>query len=101
MIIDSNMAVANNLPAGKAHRRSGSKTVDPAENAAVAAAQTAASKLSVSTENLTAAGSPIQDANEAMKSTEYARASFLAQPGTAILAQANSMPQSALRLLEQ
>lgn len=101
MIINSNMASANNLPVGKTHRRSGSKAADPADNAAIEAAETADSKLSVSTENLTAAGSSIQDMNGAEESTEYARANILAQPGVAMLAQANSMPQSALRLLQQ
>ena len=101
MIINSNMASANDLPTVKTHRRSGSNAVNPADNAAIDAAETADSKLSVSTENLTAAGSPIQDVNEAEESTENARANILAQPGVAMLAQANSMPQSALRLLQQ
>jgi flagellin len=57
-------------------------------------------QLSVSSENLTAASSRIQDVDVADESTRYAKAQILVQSGTAMLAQANSMPQSALRLLQ-
>jgi len=54
----------------------------------------------VSRENLTAASSRIQDVDVAEESTEYARQNILVQSGTAMLAQANALPQSALRLLQ-
>ena len=57
-------------------------------------------QLSVSGENLTAASSRIQDVNVAEESTRYAKANILVQSGTAMLAQANAVPQSALRLLQ-
>jgi flagellin len=57
-------------------------------------------QLSVSSENLTAASSRIQDVDVADESTRYAKAQILVQSGTAMLAQANAMPQSALRLLQ-
>jgi flagellin len=57
-------------------------------------------QLTVSKENLTAANSRIQDVDMAEESTEYARQNILVQSGTAMLAQANSMPQSVLRLLQ-
>jgi len=60
-----------------------------------------AEQLTVSKENLTAASSRIQDVDVAEETTEYARNNILVQSGTAMLAQANSMPQSALRLLQQ
>jgi len=60
-----------------------------------------AEQLIVSKENLTAASSRIQDVDVAEETTEYARRNILVQSGTAMLAQANSMPQSALRLLQQ
>lgn len=60
-----------------------------------------AEQLTVSKENLTAASSRIQDVDVAEETTEYARHNILVQSGTAMLAQANSMPQSALRLLQQ
>ncbi len=59
-----------------------------------------AEQLSVSKENLSAASSRIKDVDVADESTQYARAQILVQSGTAMLAQANSMPQTVLRLLQ-
>ena len=56
--------------------------------------------LTVSKENLTAASSRIKDVDVAEEATEFAKQNILVQAGTAMLAQANSMPQSALRLLQ-
>jgi flagellin len=41
------------------------------------------------------------DVNVAEESTQYAKANILVQSGTAMLAQANAMPNSVLRLLQQ
>jgi flagellin len=49
--------------------------------------------------NLSAAGSQITDVDVARESTNYAKANILVQAGTAMLAQANSLPQSVLKLL--
>jgi flagellin len=57
-------------------------------------------QLTVSKENLTAANSRIQDVDVAEESTEFAKQNILVQSGTAMLAQANSLPQSVLRLLQ-
>lgn len=57
-------------------------------------------QLSVSKENLSAASSRIRDVDMAEESTEFARANILVQSGTAMLAQANSVPQNVLRLLQ-
>jgi flagellin len=54
----------------------------------------------VSKENLTAASSRIQDVNVAEESTKFAKENILVQSGTAMLAQANQLPQSVLRLLQ-
>jgi flagellin len=59
-----------------------------------------ADQLTVSKENMTAASSRIQDVDMAEETTEFARRNILVQSGTAMLAQANSMPQSVLRLLQ-
>jgi flagellin len=56
-------------------------------------------QLSVTMENLAAASSRIKDVNVAEESTNFARYNILVQAGTAMLAQANILPQSALRLL--
>jgi flagellin len=57
-------------------------------------------ELTVSKENLSAASSRIQDTDVAEEATQYARYNILVQSGTAMLAQANALPQSALRLLQ-
>jgi flagellin len=57
-------------------------------------------QLTVSKENLMAASSRIQDVDVAEESTQYARYNILVQSGTAMLAQANAIPQSVLRLLQ-
>ena len=57
-------------------------------------------QLTISRENLTAASSRIQDVDVADESTQYARYNILVQSGTAMLAQANALPQSVLRLLQ-
>jgi flagellin len=50
-------------------------------------------------ENLTSARSRIQDADFAAETATLTRAQILQQAGTSILAQANTLPQSALTLL--
>ncbi len=55
--------------------------------------------LSVLSENLSASVSRIKDVDVATESARYAKYNILVQSGTAMLAQANSLPQSALRLL--
>ena len=57
-------------------------------------------QLTVGRQNLTAASSQIQDVDVADESTEYARQNVLQQSGTAMLAQANQLPQSVLKLLQ-
>ena len=56
-------------------------------------------QLGVSKDNLSAANSRIKDVNVADESTTFAKYNILVQAGTAMLAQANASPQSALRLL--
>jgi flagellin len=56
-------------------------------------------QLSSLSNNLSAATSQITDVDVATESTNYAKQNILVQSGTAMLAQANSMPQSVLRLL--
>lgn len=57
-------------------------------------------QLAISKQNLSAASSRIKDVDVADESTEYAKASILVQSGTAMLAQANQIPQTVLRLLQ-
>ena len=57
-------------------------------------------QLSILSENLAASVSRIKDVDVATESTQFARYNILVQSGTAMLAQANLLPQSALRLLQ-
>jgi flagellin len=61
--------------------------------------QTAVNVLSIQAENLQAAESSISDVNMAQEMATLTRDQVLAKTGTAILAQANTLPQLALRLL--
>jgi len=54
-------------------------------------------QLVVSKENLSAASSRIQDVDIAEESTQYARFNILVQSGTAMLAQANAIPQPTIQ----
>jgi flagellin len=60
----------------------------------------AVSNLMTTTENLTASRSRIQDADFAAETAAMTRGQILQQAGTAILAQANSLPNSVLSLLK-
>ena len=55
--------------------------------------------LTTAAENLTASRSRIQDADFAQETAALTRAQILQQAGTAILAQANAVPQNVLSLL--
>lgn len=59
----------------------------------------AVSSINVSVENLTASKSRITDVDMASEMVNFTRAQVLSQSGTAMLAQANSLPQMALKLL--
>jgi flagellin len=61
--------------------------------------EVAATTLQVEYENLSSAISRIRDVDVAEESTQYAKYNILVQSGTAMLAQANSLPQSVLKLL--
>jgi flagellin len=56
-------------------------------------------QLSVQKTNINQADSQLRDVDVATESTNYAKLNILVQSGTAMLAQANTMPQSVLKLL--
>ena len=56
--------------------------------------------LNVAVENLSASESRIRDTDMASEMVNFTRAQILSQAGTAMLAQANSAPQSVLKLLQ-
>jgi flagellin len=55
--------------------------------------------LQVTSENLSASRSRIQDADFAEETAMLSRAQVLQQAGTAMIAQANQLPQQVLQLL--
>jgi flagellin len=57
------------------------------------------SNLSTTSENLSASRSRIRDADYARETAELTRTQILQQAGTAMLAQANQIPQNVLSLL--
>ena len=61
--------------------------------------ETAISNLSVTSENLSASRSRIQDADFAQETANLSRSQILQQAGTAMVAQANQLPQGVLALL--
>ena len=62
--------------------------------------ETAVENLSVSTENLSASKSRIMDADFAVETANLSRSQILQQAGTAMVAQANQLPQQVLQLLQ-
>ncbi len=60
----------------------------------------ASTTLAIEAQNIEAAISRIRDVDVASESTELAKHNILVQSGTAMLAQANQLPQSVLRLLQ-
>jgi len=61
--------------------------------------ETSISNLQVTSENLSASRSRIQDADFASETANLSRAQILQQAGTAMVAQANQLPQGVLALL--
>lgn len=57
-------------------------------------------QLATLNNNLAAANSQIVDVNVAQETTAFAKENILVQTGTAMLAQANALPQNALKLIE-
>ena len=74
------------------------------ERAILGAAQSrlevAATTLGIESQNLESAISRIRDVDVAAESTQFAKNNILVQSGTAMLAQANQLPQSVLKLLQ-
>jgi flagellin len=63
--------------------------------------ETSISSLQTTSENLSASRSRIQDADFAMETANLSRTQILQQAGTAMVAQANQLPQAVLQLLQR
>ena len=95
MIINTDRLPANILQPARARGKSAKAPAPPA-----APENSAGEQLAVRENNLTAANSHLQDADAAKATLEQLRQSILGQPANALLAQANSLRQSALQLLQ-
>ena len=62
--------------------------------------ETAVANLNITTENLSASKSRIMDADFAVETANLSRSQILQQAGTAMVAQANQLPQQVLQLLQ-
>ena len=101
MIISTDRLSANDLRLTLA-RPGKAAAHTPAPQAAPQAFLTpAAEHLAVKENNLTAANSHLQDVDAAKATLDQVRKSILGQSRIAMLAQANSLPQSALQLLQE
>ena len=63
--------------------------------------ENAVSNIMVQSENVAAARGRIMDADFAMETANLSRAQILQQAGTAMVAQANQLPQQVLQLLQR
>jgi flagellin len=114
LVVDSNSTlkkVSNLDVSSVAKANDALKTVDSAlafisgERAKLGALQsrfeTSISALQITSENLSASRGRIQDADFAAETANLSRAQILQQAGTAMVAQANQIPQGVLALLRQ
>ena len=62
--------------------------------------ENAVANIQIQSENLSAARGRIMDADFAMETANLSRAQILQQAGTAMVAQANQLPQQVLQLLK-
>jgi hypothetical protein len=101
MIIDTNSRISPGLlqtPQSRLNKTAArAKSESPA--AASPESETSASQATLAAQNIASAISPIQDAEAARAMMQKVRQNFLANPGSAMLAQANQVPENALRLL--
>jgi hypothetical protein len=102
MIIDTNSRISPGLlqtPQSWLNKTAArAKSESPA--AASPESDTSASQATLAAQNIASAISPIQDAQAAQAAIRAARQSFFANPASALLAQANQLPENALQLLQ-
>jgi flagellin len=112
-VLDANTLGGSDLAALTVDTAANARTSIEALDAAIAAVSTSRgslgavqnrfestiNNLQVTTENLAASESRIRDTDMAAEMVEFTKSQILQQAGTAMLGQANAIPQSVLRLL--
>jgi flagellin-like hook-associated protein FlgL len=97
MIINATSNAFNNLSPAPVH---GKHSKSRSQAADTDTTDTTADQLSISSENLVAANPPLKDVDAVVASLKTAVQSILGQPSLAKLAQAGSLAQSAVQLLQ-
>jgi flagellin len=113
MIIDTHSRISSGLPQtaqSRLNKTAANSKPESSANSGMAATrlyaaaapptETSDSQATVTAQNIASALSPIQDAEAARALIQKVRHNFLANPGSAMLAQANQVPENALRLLQ-
>lgn len=96
MIINAHNQISNPLLNAAQARPQKAKASATAE----APEASLADQVMITSQNIASAVSPLADADAARAALQAVRKQFLAQPQVAMLAQANELPQNALRLLQ-
>jgi flagellin-like hook-associated protein FlgL len=102
MVVNTNLSAesaASNLLRNQSAPAKPSSRPDSAASSALASSDLAESVPVADTQNLTAPTNPILDLDAAQQSADLARASMLSQSRTTLLAQANLLPATVLKLL--
>ncbi len=96
MIINANPQISSSLLTSAQARPPRTKPSAPAESAEASLAD----RVMITSQNMASTVSPLQDAGATRAALQAVRKQFMAQPNVAMLAQANQLPQNALRLLQ-
>ena len=96
MIINANTQITSSLLNAAPARPHKTKMSAPAETSDAALAD----RVMITSQNMASTVSPLQDADATRAALQAVRKQFMAQPNVAMLAQANQLPQNALRLLQ-
>ena len=96
MIINANTQISSSHLTAAPARPHKPKSSAPAETADASLAD----RVMITSQNMASTVSPLQDADATRAALQAVRKQFMAQPNVAMLAQANQLPQNALRLLQ-
>lgn len=95
MIINAHPPIASSLLNAATARPPKAKSSAPAD-----ADTSLADRVMITSQNMASTVAPLQDGEATRAALQSVRKQFLAQPNVAMLAQANQLPQNALRLLQ-
>lgn len=100
MIINATHSQATASLLQSASSRLQKSTARAGSEAAAAPTDSAADSAVIISQNMASTVSPLQDTAATRAALQAVRKQFMAQPQVAMLAQANQLPQNALRLLQ-